>query len=577
MNLEMSETTRRILNRERMVIANLNALLSRLDASEDDFEELRSALRDLEGLFMLVVCGEFNAGKSTFLNALLGQKVMLEGVTPTTDRITIVSYGSSERDLEESDLILKRQYPADMLRDLALVDTPGTNAIIKKHQELTERFIPRADIVLFVTSADRAFTESERSFLKLISSWGKKIVVVINKLDILEEDDERDKVIQFVADHAKETLGISPQIFGVAARKALRAKQNNDPEALKASGLPPLERFIEATLAGSERVHLKMNNPLGVAQRIATSYNDVIHNRLQLLDDDRRTLSEIDRQLKQFKIDMEREVENYLARVKTVLLEVERRGDVFFDDMVRIERFFSLVNSDKVSRLFQEKVIRGADQEIDRALAEMADWFIQRNLQVWEDVMRFVNTRRKAGEDKVIGEVGGRFQYDRDSLIRTINQSAQNVLENYDENAEARRFANSLQGAVWRSGLLQVSGLGLGAALITALSGAMYDITGVLAGLTIASVGLFVLPMRRRSAKRELHQQMQTLRDQLGDSLQQQFDTELNHASEKLVGAISSYTRFVRSELSRLQDLQQELDTTRTSLSELRSDIKALP
>ena len=270
MDLPMSAAARDLLGRERAAIADLRALLGRLDAAEHDVAELKTALDDLEGLFMLVVCGEYNAGKSSLLNALLGERVMLEGVTPTTDRITIVSYGGVERTLEEGPFTLRREYPAPILRDLALVDTPGTNAVIKKHQELTESFVPRADLVLFVTSADRPFTESERGFLELIASWGKKIVLVVNKMDILEEESERAKVLAFVRDHAREALGVTPEVFGVEAKRAFRARSAG--ESVEDTGLGALERFIERNLAVGERLRLKLQNPLGVA---ATHYGSL--------------------------------------------------------------------------------------------------------------------------------------------------------------------------------------------------------------------------------------------------------------------------------------------------------------
>ena len=67
-------------------------------------------------------------------------------------------------------------------------DTPGTNAIHREHERLTREFVPRSDLVLFVTSADRPFTESERGFLQGIRDWGKKIVVVVNKMDRVGAD-----------------------------------------------------------------------------------------------------------------------------------------------------------------------------------------------------------------------------------------------------------------------------------------------------------------------------------------------------------------------------------------------------
>ena len=80
--------------------------------------------------------------------------------------------------------------PVDILRKISIVDTPGTNAIMRDHEALTAEFIPRSDLVLFITSADRPFTESERSFLTQIQEWGKKIVLVVNKIDILDSDED---------------------------------------------------------------------------------------------------------------------------------------------------------------------------------------------------------------------------------------------------------------------------------------------------------------------------------------------------------------------------------------------------
>ncbi len=575
----MSEAARALLSRERLVIADLSALLGRLEARPDDLSELKTALSDLEGLFLLVVCGEYNAGKSTFLNALLGEKVMLEGVTPTTDRITIVTYGERARDTEEGDFVLRREFPAEILRELALVDTPGTNAVIKKHQELTERFVPRADLVLFVTSADRPFTESERQFLELIRSWGKKVVVIVNKIDILEPD-EQEKVLAFVRAHAaqtlQETLGGAPQVFGVAARGAFRARQAGDAAALDASGVPELERFISTALGSEARLKLKLSTPLGVAQRLAERYEGVTERELDLLTGDRRTLEEVERQTEQFRRDMRREFESYLARVKTVLLEVERRGDVFFDDTVRLTKILQLIDSERMREAFRGRVIRGADREIDRAVAEMVDWFIGRNLQLWEDVMAFVQERRQTTDERVIGEVGGRFQYDRDALIRGLSDSAETVLASYNEDTEARRLADALQSSVLQTGLIQVGGLGLGAAAVAFLSGAALDATGILAGLTVASLGFLVLPNRRRTAKRNLHEEMQRLRDGLAESLEGQFERELARATEKLGAAIGSYTRFVKSEVGRLEGLRSELDTATTELRALRREVGGL-
>ncbi|GIV98350.1 MAG: hypothetical protein KatS3mg057_3007 [Herpetosiphonaceae bacterium] len=154
--------------------------------------------------------GEFNSGKSSFINALLGERVLPEGVTPTTDRINVLRYGPEPGEELQEAYLLERVYPSALLREMNIVDTPGTNAIIRRHEELTREFIPRCDLVLFVTSADRPFTESERGFLEHIRQWGKKIVMVINKIDILSTPQDVQEVIDFVRQNAQALLGQTP-------------------------------------------------------------------------------------------------------------------------------------------------------------------------------------------------------------------------------------------------------------------------------------------------------------------------------------------------------------------------------
>jgi small GTP-binding protein len=564
----VSDAARQALRRERALIADLQALLAKAGGARDAVNTLKDALAGLDGFFLLVVVGEFNAGKSSLVNALLGADVMPEGVTPTTDRVTLVTHGDETRREERSTELSYVSHPAARLEDLALVDTPGTNAVIARHQELTERFVPRADLVLFVTSADRPYTQSERSFLEMIEGWGKPVAIVVNKADLLESDAERAQVVEYVRTNARETLGHAPPIFAIAARGARRARAAGDDAALAASGLPALERHLEETLDTS-KLRLKLANPLGVARHVADDLARAIETQRDLLTEDRTTLEEVDRQQAQWRKDVRREGQSYLDRVKTVLLEVERRGEVFFDDMVRLTKLATLLRTEKVRTAFEDRVLKDADRQIDEAVAGLVDWLLERTMQQWEDVVGFVNERRSAGEDRVIGEVGGRFQYDRQALIRALSERAEGALERFDRREESRRLAEALQASVVQTGLLQVGGLGLGAATVAIVSSVAWDITGIAAGLTVMGVGLLVLPRRRAQAKRQLHAQMQEVRDGLESGLGRQLEEETERAAERLSRAIEPYTRFVRTELDRLEELQSELDAWREEHAEV--------
>lgn len=573
--LEVPESFHELVQREREAITDLQVLLARLGADEEHLGDVRTALADLDGLFMIVVAGEFNAGKSSLLNALLGETVMPEGVTPTTDRITVVTHGERPSERAEGTAVVYRTHPAPLLQDIALVDTPGTNAIVTRHQELTERFVPRADLLLFVTSADRPFTESERRFLELIASWGRKVVMVVNKVDILDTDEQRAEVERYVRENARQTLSVTPDVFLVSAKRAERAREAGDDAALEASGVPALQRAVAERL-GAERPRLKLLSPLGVAQRLVSLHQDQLAARLALLTDDSASLEEIERQSRQFDRDMRREFEGHALRIKDIVRDVKERGDAFFDDIVRFRRIPKLVNSKAVQEEFEKRVLMDTEQRIERAVSDLVDWFIERNLRFWEDVMRFVNERASAAEDRVIGEVGGRFEYDRRALVRSLGERAQEAMTTYDDNKEARRLADDLQQAVFRTGLFNVTGIGLSAAVLAFISTAALDVTGVLLGITLVGVGLFVLPRQRAKAKRDLAEKMRELEEALVAGLSRQFEDELERSQEKLAGAISPYTRFVRSEFDRLQDLGRELDEMSVRLAALRGEVEAL-
>ncbi len=201
------------LRDEKEALAGFQLALAEFDLPREALDSLQKAILQLDELFLIVVAGEFNAGKSALINALLGQKVLAEGTTPTTSRVTLVKWGeqAAEQVVDESFAIYT--YPLPLLKELNIVDTPGTNAIIRHHERLTDEFVPRSDLVLFITSADHPLTESERQFLERILTWGKKVVFVLNKVDIFEDDSALQEVRDFILKHTTRILGDQPQLY----------------------------------------------------------------------------------------------------------------------------------------------------------------------------------------------------------------------------------------------------------------------------------------------------------------------------------------------------------------------------
>lgn len=203
------------------------------ESSEDDLPP---------SLFTVVFAGEFNSGKSTLINALLGKELLESGVLPTTDSITVLLGDKKESFFTEGNLDSATALPAQLhllptdqyplLSDLCVIDTPGTNAIMSlQHAASTLRILHNADLLIFVTSADRPFSESEKELLRTSITYRKRVLVVINKMDILERQKGEDhgdvskrRVIEYVTEHASELLGGRPVVIPVSGRDALSVK-----------------------------------------------------------------------------------------------------------------------------------------------------------------------------------------------------------------------------------------------------------------------------------------------------------------------------------------------------------------
>jgi len=572
---------RRILNKNqdellaenRRLLADLQQALARFDAAAEDQETLKRSALQLDELFLLVVAGEFNAGKSAFINALLGSRVLEEGVTPTTTRVHVVKYGPAVERIPLESALDVITAPVDLLRDINIVDTPGTNAIHREHEAITREFVPRSDMVLFVTSADRPFTESERAFLSGIRDWGKKIVVVINKIDILETEEEAARVVDFVAGNARTLLGADPEVFPVAARLALRAKESGDDALLARSRFAALESYIVDTLDEQERVRLKLLNPLGVGEHLAGKYLEVCEGRLGLLKEDFTAIEDIERQMALYKEDMQREFRFRLADVDVVLHEFENRGMTFFDDTMRITRVFDLVNKSKMRADFERMVVADLPQRVERRVTEIIDWLVNADLRQWQAVTEHLARRRQEHADRIVGQVGRSFDFDRTRLLDSVGRAAQRSVETYDRERESSRLADSVQVAVAGTALAEVGALGLGAILTHIAVGAAADFTGILAASAVAILGLFIIPNRRGDAKKDLRQKIAAMREQLIGSLTAQFDREVEGSLRRIDEAIGPYTRFVRAERDRLTTAREELGASVQGLARLRSRV----
>jgi small GTP-binding protein len=563
------------LSQARQLLGEIRDSLTRFGATGDDQAALAASIRQLDEFFLLVVVGEFNAGKSAFINALAGQKVMPEGVTPTTAQIHVLKYDDAVGSAIDEQGVRVITAPAELLRDVHIVDTPGTNAILREHERLTAEFVPRSDLVLFVTSADRPFTETERAFLQSIRDWGKKIVIVVNKVDIFEREADLDEVVAFVRDSAHRLLGIEPEVFPLSARLALRAKQG-EPAQWTPSRFEALERFIRETLDEGNRFRLKLSNPIGVGQALAQRYAHIADERLLLLRDDLVLLDDIERQLEVYRDDMARDFELRMTAVEKVLVDMEARGHTYFEDTLRIGRVMDLFNRARVQKEFEDKVVADAPRQIDRRVTELIDWLIDQDFRQWQGITgRLADRTREHGSRMLGGPEIGTFHQDRARLIDSVGREAQRVVDTYDKQREAEAIADQARNAVATAAAAGGAALGLGTLVTIAASSAAADVTGILMASVIATLGFLVIPAKRRRAKADMKEKISALRERLAVALRSEFERAQEQGRGRIAHAVEPYSRFVRAEQSRWTEARRMLVALRDRAGSFRERLAA--
>jgi small GTP-binding protein len=575
----LQERQRVLLQQEKVIALELANCLENFEGGEPYEKTLRQVTATLDDLFLLVIVGEFNAGKSACINALLHNVVLEEGVIPTTHQVTILRYGEEESQHMQEQDIVELDYPAEFLRDISIVDTPGVNAVLLEHQRLTEEFVPRSDLILFVTSVDRPFTQSEKSFLERIRAWGKKVVIILNKIDLLRTPEELQKITQFIRDNCQQLLGFQPDLFPVSAQQAQQARTALGYQAVEQwerSRFGKLEEYLFETLDAEERVRLKLLSPLGVMQRLLSQTSDSVEARAKLLAEDARTVSTIDEQFKFYADDMQRNFKHRLTAIANIVLEMRKRGDDFFEDTIRLRHILDLVQKDHIRQEFEHEVLGKSAAQIEQAVQEMIDWMVEQEHHFWQNVMEYIDRRREVSlrrDDKMLGTVSKQFDYNRRVLLQSVSHTITGVINTYDHEAEATQLSLDMRNTVASAVITGAGGVGLGALIVAFMGTLAADVTGIIAGIGFLLIGYGIIPLQRKRAKKAFDEKMQELQGRLTTTMSDQFQKELYNSTSRIEDAIAPYTRFVRAEQQKTTEIQSRIGEINTTINKLKHEI----
>jgi len=547
-----------LLRREQRLLVELRETLEREQV--DDRRRVDELLATLEDLFTLVIVGEFNAGKSSLINALFGVKLRTEGPIPVDDVISVLRYGETSTQRKVSDFVIEQSYPIDFLRNITLVDTPGTNSIVQRHQEITEDYIPRADLVLFVTSIDRPLSESERRFLEYIREWGKKVVFVLNKIDT-KSDDEIAQVVDYLATNTRAIFGFAPAIYPVSTKTRARFDE--------------LEHYIFNVLSEKERVRIKLAAPLETILSLTKKQFSMIESRRQVLAADKERIDSIREQLDRSRGDLLSNFGQFVVRIDNLLMDLERRGLDFLDRYVRIQHVMMLRDALRFREEFERQVFQGWKGNIDTTIQEAVDWLVRENLKLWNGTVDAFHRRAEADarNDEIVGRVGREFAYNREEVYARMRSNADQRLSSYDVNVESRRIIDNAMRAVLHSFGLGAGALGLGYLLTTAVSSTAVDVTGLTAATMLLVTSFLILPYKRSKAKDEFRRRIEELREHLRETLKRESTTEIDRMLRGITSAFEPYERFYAAESDKIEKFAEKLGTIETETKEIAGKV----
>lgn len=347
---------------------------------------LRSRLTNVQSAALLVIVGEVKAGKSSFLNALVGEDVCRVAPEPCTVRIQELVYGPERAVTSLGDAWERLYLPKDVLRELSLVDTPGTNSILQDHQTITENYIPQSDLVVFVASATNPHTATAWDLLRVIrKEWHRKMVFVLQQADRASEQElisNREHVLQY----ARERGVQNPTVFILSAKREL--------EGWADSGFTEFREFLRYGIECGEVWRTKVEGSYQTIRTVMTKLLTHLRTEKEAIAEER-------------------------TFYQGLLQKVETRQEN--------------------ATVLKASIVGQLSATYDRAARESEDQFAE-NLRFGEIFRRAIPFSGEKDNDAWLGELKTRFQNTRVEIAREAPRVAQTLLTEMQSLTEELRL-----------------------------------------------------------------------------------------------------------------------------------------
>jgi GTPase SAR1 family protein len=552
-------------------LADLLKLSSEMRRDPASLDTLQGLLRDIREPLLFVVVGEVKAGKSSLLNAIFGQEFARVDVLPATDKVYIFRYGETEATVDVSPHLTERHQPIAFLRDFNVVDTPGTNTIVAEHQTITETFIPRADLVLFVFSVTNPWTQSAWTLLEFVQKkWLKNIVFVLQQAD-LREAAEVATISAHLEQTALQKIGSAPPIFAVSARKALLAKTGAaEHEHLWAeSGFAPLEEQINRMVTGGAGI-MKLHSSGQTAGVILAEVTDELRGSFEMIVRDEEQLAKLTTLLQARKEQTRRQIAGFLRGVDRACRDCAQHGTKLLEEKLSFWKTWRLIWSRAQWQHDFQNDVETKLRATVQPQVENAVQLLEADLRsIWPQLQDSIDAQFASDGKNRLGKATPDFAQQRRELLQSIHLTlVERIAGKGVEERLARTFAESATWLRVPAGVAAAGGIAT--VLAAMISASVADVTGILATSALA-LGTFFAFAQRRKILSAYDKEMEAKRAELTGAIEQQMEHAIDLFYNEISSAFQPLAAFCATERARYAPLLTRVEQLNETFASLKT------
>lgn len=484
--------------------------------------------------FLFVIVGEVKVGKSSFINALLqtGKEVAKVAPDPCTDVIQQIVYSETESVIPINEYLKKITVPAEILKEIAIVDTPGTNTIIDHHQEITEKFVPVSDLIIFVFEAKNPYRQSAWELLEYVNKeWRKKVIFVLQQSDLIEPENLEINM-RGVAQQAVKKGISDPKVFAVSAKRELEG----DTES---SGFEAIRDFINSTVTGGNNVRLKVESLLSTSKNIMDTIHDGLEARKKQLNVDTDFRGRVNSLL-------DNSEQKSARQVNSIVDDLLREYDKITDDIQRDfedglgvftlvkKSFLSIFSSGQSLEDWLETITARFQKDLKPALEKKMRNGVKNMAESIKQMAEIIDVEIRKSKDNIqpnaqlFGDIANKRQEKLENLQMNVEDFISET-ENFINKDMLEKGSALIPNMATGGGLMVVGGI-----LMSVTSAIAVDVTGGI----LTAVGLGMASIYTMSKRNEIVNE---------------FEAEIEKGREKLKEEVSNrlldYVREIRTKV----------------------------